>query len=92
MDRREALGDLVAKAVGFGEFVVSFKDEPLSAVLAVFLDLALLQHAEGLAREVLPEDIFGIEDIAQFIAREAIQVRVVGVELGAQGGTTIFTL
>src|SRR5271157_1440948 len=72
LDGGDALGHLVAKAVGLGEFVVSLKDEPLGAVLAVFLDLALLQHTEGLAGKVLPEHVLGIKDVPQFVSREAI--------------------
>ena len=72
-----------------GEAVVCVGNEALRAphpplVQAVLLDLTLLEHAEGLAGVVLAHDVFGIEDVAQPLRGEAIQISVVGVELGAQ--------
>ena len=85
----DALRHFVAEAVGLGEFVVSLKDEPLCAVLAVFLDLALFQDAKGLAREVIAEHVFGVEDVAQLVAREAVQMGVIGIEFGANAGAAL---
>jgi len=43
----------------------------------------LFQHTEGLAREILPVDFFGVENISQFIASETVETGVVSVQLGA---------
>ena len=56
-------------------------------VLPIQADFLLLQHAERLAREILPVDFFRIENIAQFVAGETIETGVVGIQFGADWGT-----
>jgi len=90
--RGDALGHLVAEAGRVGQFVEGFQHQALGAVLTELLDLTLFQHTEGLAREVFAEDVFGVEDVAQLVARQAIQVRVVCVELGANCKSVVLSI
>lgn len=52
----------------------------------------LLQHVERLAREtcpepslrILPQDLFRIGNVAQFIAGETVETGVAGIQFGAE--------
>ena len=68
-------------AVG-DEAVPGFEHEPLRPVLAEFLDLVLLEHAECLGRVVLAHDGLRVEDVFEFAPGQAVEIGVVGVEFG----------
>jgi hypothetical protein len=60
---------------------------PLLPGLPLFL---LLQHPERLPRKVRPVHVLGIQDVAQLVAGEAIELGIVGVELGALHRPAVF--
>jgi len=62
----------------------------LGAVFAVLFDFVVFEDAEGFAGEVGAVDVGGVEDVAEFVAGEAVEVGVVGVEFGAEVGTTVW--
>jgi hypothetical protein len=49
-------------------------------------DLVGLEHPEGFTVVIGPHQVGGFEDVAQFVAAEAVEVGVVGVEVGSQQG------
>ncbi len=53
----------------------------------MFLEFFLLEDAEGFGRVVGAFHVGGVEDVAELVAGEPIEVRVVGVELGAEDTT-----
>jgi hypothetical protein len=61
--------------------------QPLGAVLAELADLVVLEHAEGFAGVIGAHYIGWIEDVAQLIATEAVELGVEGVEFGPQQGS-----
>jgi hypothetical protein len=67
-----------------GKPVPGFKDEAPGAVLTIGLDLVFLQYAEGLARVIRAHDLLRVEDVAQLIAREAVEIGEIGVEFGLE--------
>jgi hypothetical protein len=60
--------------------IPSLQDQPLRAVLAELADLAGLEHAEGFAGVIGAHQIGGIEDVAQLIAGEALEINVEDIE------------
>jgi len=60
-----------------------FQHQPPRPILPVLLDLLLLQHAECLAWEIVAVHIFGIQDVAQFVAGETVEPRIVRVQFRA---------
>ena len=55
------------------------------ALGAVFAELALfvgLEHAEGFAGVIGAHQVDGVEDVAQFVAAEAVEVGVEGEKFG----------
>lgn len=61
----------------------------MGAVFAVFFGFVVFEDAEGFAGEVASVDVGGIEDVAEFVAGEAVEIGVVGIEFGAEDGTSI---
>jgi hypothetical protein len=55
----------------------------LGAVLAELADFVVLEHPEGFTGVIGRQQIGGIEDVAQFVAAEAVEVGVIGVEFGS---------
>jgi hypothetical protein len=47
------------------------------------------KHPEGFAGEVFAVNFLGVEDVAEFVAAEAIKVSIAGVELGADLGAAV---
>ena len=62
----------------------------MGAVFAELFDFVVLEDAEGFAGEVGAVDVGGVEDVAEFVAGEAVEVGVVGVEFGAEVGTALW--
>jgi hypothetical protein len=60
--------------------------QPRRPILPIQADFLILHHAEGLARELLAVDFFGVDAkrVAQFIAGETVETGVVGVQFGAR--------
>ena len=56
----------------------------MGAVFAEFLELIFLEHTEGFAGVVGPHQISGVEDVAQLITGEAVEMGVVGIEFCAE--------
>ena len=73
----------------FNHLIPGFEDEALGAVFAVFFGFVVFEDAEGFAGEVTSVDVGGIEDVAEFVAGQAIEIGVVGVKFGSESGTTI---
>ena len=63
--------------------------QPPRAILAVQPGLFLLQHAEGLAGEVWPVDICRVEDVAQLVAGQAVELGDPRIQLGADQGAAL---
>ena len=63
--------------------------QPLRAVFAKLAQLLVLEHAEGFAGVVIAQHGGGVEDVAQFVAGQAVEAGVIGVELGAQLGAAL---
>ena len=85
------MGSLLAVgflSFGFKHLIPGFEDEALGAVFAVFCGFVVFEDAEGFAGEVASVDIGGVEDVAEFVAGQAIEICIVGVEFGAEGGAT----
>jgi hypothetical protein len=51
---------------------------------------SFLQHAERLALEIFTVHIFGIQDVAQFVAGETIETRIVRVRFCAEMRAALF--
>ena len=62
----------------------------MGAVFAELFDFVVFEDAEGFAGEVGAVDVGGVEDVAEFVAGEAVEVGVVGVEFGAEVGTAFW--
>ncbi len=62
----------------------------MGAVFAELFDFVVFENAEGFAGEVGTVDVGGVEDVAEFVAGEAVEVGVVGVEFGAEVGTALW--
>jgi hypothetical protein len=60
--------------------------QPLRAVLPELTDLVVLEHAEGFTGVIGTQQVGGIQDVAQLIPVEAVEVGVVGVEFGSKQG------
>jgi hypothetical protein len=58
----------------------------LRAVLPELTDLVVLEHPEGFAGVIGAQQVGGIQDVAQLIPVEAVEVGVVGVEFGSMQG------
>ncbi|WP_197064825.1 hypothetical protein [Leptolyngbya sp. KIOST-1] len=56
----------------------------MGAVFAELFDVVVFEAAEGFAGEIGAVDVSGVEDVAEFVAGEAIEVGVVGIEFGAE--------
>ncbi|MCY1375616.1 hypothetical protein D9M69_630430 [compost metagenome] len=67
----------------------SLQHQPLRAVFAELLQFLVLEHTEGFAGVAFAHDVGGVEDIAKFVAGEAVESGVVGVQFGAQGGAAV---
>jgi hypothetical protein len=52
--------------------------------LAVLLDLLVLQHAECLTWEVVAVNVFGVKNVAEFVAAETIEARIVRIQFSAE--------
>ena len=61
----------------------------MRAVLAKVAQLFVFKHAEGLAGVVVAQHVGGVEDVAQFVAGQAVEAGVISVELGAQLGAAL---
>src|SRR6266508_4703080 len=59
------------------------------SILAELFDLFLLEHAEGLAGEVRPVNVGRVEDVAQLVAGQAVELRDARVEFGADVRTAL---
>ena len=70
--------------------ITSLKHQPLRTVLAELADLVVLEHAEGFAGVIGTHHISWVEDVAQLIASEAVEVRIEGIEFGAQQGAAFW--
>jgi len=68
--------------------VPRLKDEAAGAVFAEALVLFVFEDAERLAGEVGAVDVLGVEDVAELVAGQAVELRVVGVELGPKEGSS----
>ena len=66
--------------------IPGLQHQPLAADLAELAEFVGLEHAEGFAGVIGAHHIGGIEDIAQSIAGEAVEVGVEGIEFGPQQG------
>jgi len=64
--------------------IPSLQHQSLRAVLAKQADLIVLEHSEGFAGVVGAHQVGWVEDIAQFVYGEAVEVCVVGVEFGSE--------
>ena len=56
----------------------------MGAVFAEFLELIFLEHAEGFAGVVGAHQIGGVEDVAQLITGQAVEMGVVGIQFCAK--------
>src|SRR5665213_438179 len=70
--------------------VPSFQHEAVCAVLTVFLNVVVLEHAEGLTRTVFPRHVGRIKYVTQFVTAQAICAGVPRVQFGTEFGTPIF--
>jgi hypothetical protein len=61
-----------------------FQHQPSRPILPVLPHLLLLQHAEGFAWKVIAVHVFGIKDVAEFVAGEAIEPRIARVQFRAE--------
>ena len=61
--------------------------QPLGAVLAELALFVVLEHAERFAGVIGAHQVGWIEDVAQFVAAEAVEVGVGGVEFGSEQGS-----
>ena len=55
-----------------GQLIPLLQHQPPRPVLPVLPHLLVLQHAERFAWEVVAVNVFGVEDIAEFVAGKAI--------------------
>ena len=60
-------------------FIPLLQHQPSRQILPVLAHLLLLQYAERLAWEVVAVHVFGIQDVAQFVAGETVEARIVRV-------------
>ncbi len=60
--------------------------QALGAVFAELVEFGALEHAEGFAGVIGAHQVGGVEDIAQFVTAEAVEVGVGGVEFGSEQG------
>ncbi len=56
----------------------------MGAVFAVLAGFVVLEDAEGFGGVVGAHDVGGVEDVAEFVAGQAVEAGVVRVEFGAQ--------
>jgi hypothetical protein len=56
----------------------------LGAVFAELLHLVVFEDTKGFAGEVGAVDVGGVEDVAEFVAGEAIEVDIVGINFGVE--------
>src|SRR5206468_12005789 len=72
------------------EPVPGCQHETGSAVLPKLPKLFLLQHTKGLRGKVRPIDVGRVENVAQFVAAEAVEVGVDSIEFGTKVRSTHF--
>ncbi len=63
--------------------------QALGAVLAELAEFVVYEHAEGFAAVIGAHQVGGIEDVAQYISSETVEVGVVGVEFGSEQGAAL---
>ena len=61
----------------------------MRAVLAELADFVVLEHAEAFAGVIGAHHVGGIEDVAQLIAIEAVEVGIEGIEFGSSQNTAL---
>ena len=70
--------------------IVGRQHQPRRAIFAIFGDFTFLKDAEGFARIVRAHHLFRVEDIAEFIARQAVSQRKPCIEISADLGAAVF--
>ena len=73
-----------------GEGVVSGEDEALGAVLAVLLELVGPERGECHGRTVGRIFGRGVQDVGQFLTRQAVELGVVCIQLRLELGAAVF--
>jgi len=63
--------------------------EAAGAVLAERAHLLVLQHAERLPGEIGAVHVLGVQNVAQLVARQAVQPRINGIQFGAEDGAPV---
>jgi hypothetical protein len=58
-----------------GSAIPRFEDEALGAVVAVVFDVVIFEDAEGFGGVVGAVGVGGVEDVAEFVAGEAVEGR-----------------
>ena len=58
----------------------------MGAVLAELAEFVCFEHAERFAGVIGAHQVGWVEDGAQFVAAEAVEVGVIGVEFGSEQG------
>lgn len=73
-----------------GEFIEGGEDEALGAVLAILLELVGLERGECHGGTI--GGIFGrgVQDVGQFLTRQAVELGVVGIQLRLELGAAAF--
>ena len=61
-----------------------FQHQALGAVFAELTHFVFLQHTKGLGGIIVAHYVAGVEDVAEFVAGEAVEAGVPSVEFGAQ--------
>ena len=69
------------------EFVPGFEDEAFGAVLAELADFAVFEDAEGFVDAALSADVFRVENVAEFVDGQSIEVGEDGIKFGLPYGT-----
>jgi hypothetical protein len=64
--------------------IPGLQHQPLRAVLAELAEFIVLEHAEGFAGVVGAHQVGWVEDVAQFVSAEAVEVGVIGIEFGSE--------
>lgn len=69
--------------------VPGVEDEAAGVVFSVFAEFTLFEHAKGLVDAAGAADVFGVENVAEFIGGESEEMCDDGIELGLKDGATI---
>ncbi len=66
------------------QLVPRFQHQPLGSVFTVFSQFFVFQHTESFAGVIVAHHVRGVEDVAEFVASQAVEFGVGGVEFGAE--------